>query len=509
MTLLQKLQGSVGRSPGSQRHVSARTCVEGTLTLGHTLTCPRRMTPEPCCSDPCWPTGFPEDASCCSGDTHVSSGDGSDSHLSWERGQWKGKPIRTTRPEGHGGKDSGRRVRSSGVTVRPVYPWDEVGPLAPAALMIPVSQTQTLPVALLAMLGRHSVAGTQRPGWLGGHPPAGEAQTATRAAAMGLPTPGRTSCAPRGAGEPHLPFQVGLEGLGLIQQSDAALPPARQDTGGLPSGEAGAPRAHPGLRYLTCGPRPGLRYLTCAPCPGPRYLMCVAGRDSSCLDRNNSRCRSWCLSFSGRSTISGFSISSSISPEGQRGHRLRPPNRPTRWLPRPQPPGGPSRRSGSASSSPAAPEARSRGVSSGRRTCPKPAVGDRGDGGDEAAAAACPGPGGRDPRAMSRALPAPEPPQGQAAGAYAGPPRLGQAGAGMQPGAQAPGPSRKGGSYLPHRCRPPIRFYSRLTGLYNDRQCPDSRSASAPGLAEGVRLGGKVDRGPQTTRPKPEDVPPS
>lgn len=142
MTLLQELQGSVGRSPGSQRRVSARTCVEGTLTLGHTLTCPRRMTPEPCCSDPCWPTGFPEDASCCSGDTHVSSGDGSDSHVSWEKGQWKGEPIRTTRPEGHGGKDSGRRVRGSGITVRPVYPWDEVGPLAPAALMIPVSQTQ-------------------------------------------------------------------------------------------------------------------------------------------------------------------------------------------------------------------------------------------------------------------------------------------------------------------------------------------------------------------------------
>lgn len=44
------------------------------------------------------------------------------------------------------------------------------------------------------------------------------------------------------------------------------------------------------------------------------YLMCVAGRDSSCRERNNSRCRSWCFCFSGKSTISGFSISSSISP---------------------------------------------------------------------------------------------------------------------------------------------------------------------------------------------------
>lgn len=153
-----------GRCPGSQRRASARTCVERTLSLGHTLACPRRMTVEPRCSEPRWPTGFPEDASCCSGDMHVSSGDGSDGHVSWERRQWKGKPIRTTRPGGHGGKDSGRRVRSSGVTARPIYPWDEVGPLAPAALMIPVLQTQTLPVALPAMLGRHSVAGTRQPG---------------------------------------------------------------------------------------------------------------------------------------------------------------------------------------------------------------------------------------------------------------------------------------------------------------------------------------------------------
>ena len=118
--------------------------MERTLSLGHTLACPRRMTVEPRCSEPRWPTGFPEDASCCSGDMHVSSGDGSDGHVSWERRQWKGKPIRTTRPGGHGGKDSGRRVRSSGVTARPIYPWDKVGPLAPAALMIPVLQTQGL-----------------------------------------------------------------------------------------------------------------------------------------------------------------------------------------------------------------------------------------------------------------------------------------------------------------------------------------------------------------------------
>lgn len=44
--------------------------------------------------------------------------------------------------------------------------------------------------------------------------------------------------------------------------------------------------------------------------------MWVAGSDSSCRDRKSSRCRSWCFSFSGRSTISGFSTSSSTSPEG-------------------------------------------------------------------------------------------------------------------------------------------------------------------------------------------------
>lgn len=48
------------------------------------------------------------------------------------------------------------------------------------------------------------------------------------------------------------------------------------------------------------------------------YLMCVAGRDSNCLDRKSSLCLSWCFCFSGRSTISGFSISSSSSPVGQR-----------------------------------------------------------------------------------------------------------------------------------------------------------------------------------------------
>lgn len=48
------------------------------------------------------------------------------------------------------------------------------------------------------------------------------------------------------------------------------------------------------------------------------YLMCVAGRDSNCLERKSSLCLSWCFCFSGRSTISGFSISSSISPIGQK-----------------------------------------------------------------------------------------------------------------------------------------------------------------------------------------------
>lgn len=44
--------------------------------------------------------------------------------------------------------------------------------------------------------------------------------------------------------------------------------------------------------------------------------MCVAGKDSSWRDRKSSRCLSWCFCFSGRFTISGFSISSSSSPEG-------------------------------------------------------------------------------------------------------------------------------------------------------------------------------------------------
>lgn len=48
------------------------------------------------------------------------------------------------------------------------------------------------------------------------------------------------------------------------------------------------------------------------------YLMCVAGRDSSCLERKSSLCLSWCFCFSGRSTISGFSISSSISPTSEK-----------------------------------------------------------------------------------------------------------------------------------------------------------------------------------------------
>lgn len=45
--------------------------------------------------------------------------------------------------------------------------------------------------------------------------------------------------------------------------------------------------------------------------------MCVAGKDSSWRDRKSSLCRSWCFCFSGRSAISGFSISSSSSPGWQ------------------------------------------------------------------------------------------------------------------------------------------------------------------------------------------------
>lgn len=52
------------------------------------------------------------------------------------------------------------------------------------------------------------------------------------------------------------------------------------------------------------------------------YLMCVAGRDSNCLERKSSLCLSWCFCFSGRSTISGFSISSSSSP-GEGGSKVK------------------------------------------------------------------------------------------------------------------------------------------------------------------------------------------
>lgn len=57
------------------------------------------------------------------------------------------------------------------------------------------------------------------------------------------------------------------------------------------------------------------------------YLMCVAGRDSNCLERKSSLCLSWCFCFSGRSSISGFSISSSSSPVGRRSRYvfIKPP----------------------------------------------------------------------------------------------------------------------------------------------------------------------------------------
>lgn len=53
-------------------------------------------------------------------------------------------------------------------------------------------------------------------------------------------------------------------------------------------------------------------------CLDGEYLMCVAGKDSSWRDRKSSLCLSWCFCFSGRSAISGFSISSSISPRQAR-----------------------------------------------------------------------------------------------------------------------------------------------------------------------------------------------
>lgn len=78
-----------------------------------------------------------------------------------------------------------------------------------------------------------------------------------------------------------------------------------------------------------------------------------------------------------------------------------------------------------------------------------------------------------------------------------------QARARGQPGAQPSGPSRRGGSYLPRRCRPPIRFYSRPIGLCNRQTAPRWRVSDSvprhslparPGL-RAVRPGSRMDKG--------------
>lgn len=51
--------------------------------------------------------------------------------------------------------------------------------------------------------------------------------------------------------------------------------------------------------------------------------MCVAGKDSSWRERKSSLCLSWCFCFSGRSRISGFSISSSSSPRWRKRKEKR------------------------------------------------------------------------------------------------------------------------------------------------------------------------------------------
>jgi hypothetical protein len=52
------------------------------------------------------------------------------------------------------------------------------------------------------------------------------------------------------------------------------------------------------------------------------------------------------------------------------------------------------------------------------------------------------------------------------------------------------------GSYLPHRCPPPVRLYSRLTGLHNRQTAPDGRLAPAPAACSLPRARTEETRGP-------------
>lgn len=315
------------------------------------------------------------------------------------------------------------------------------------------------------------------------------------ASAQPLPPPPRTR-EPAGSG-PHLPLQVGLEGLGLVEQSDAALPSVREARASAAAGGASRPPGASG------------------------YLMWVAGRDSSCLERNSSRCLSWCLSFSGRSTISGFSTSSSTSPEGQR-HTLGPldkgppagftdttpcwtqgdgrggPRRAPADMLVPVRPLQPSHPTGPKALEPRASEQEG----ALRFRWPRK---QRAGGGEQESRcytsrrAETPRPGPKAHRTPCLEPPGPSEPSCRAQA----PPRAAswqgtQGRACRRPAHRRQDPLAEGGSYLPRRCRPPVRFYSRLTGLYN-RQTASRRRVSCPLPARpgprAAKLGGRVDKG--------------
>jgi hypothetical protein len=56
------------------------------------------------------------------------------------------------------------------------------------------------------------------------------------------------------------------------------------------------------------------------------------------------------------------------------------------------------------------------------------------------------------------------------------------------------------GSYLPHRCPPPVRLYSRLTGLHNRQTAPDGRLAPAPAACSLPRARTEETRGPKASQ---------
>lgn len=261
------------------------------------------------------------------------------------------------------------------------------------------------------------------------------------------------------SGQPHLSLQVGLERLGLVEQGDAALSPARQ-----------------GCAVRGGGADPSRL-------PGPAYLIWVAGSDSSCRERNSSRCRNWCLSFSGRSTISGFSISSSISPEGQRARQLalqRPANR-LRTPPLARPgvatelPAGPQQMPWCpcARLRPGTPKAQTPGSRTGRQktaSCVSLRSSRQQSRRENEAEAIPSGDGRADAHCGAQGwdsfclipLLAPAGPWGELRQEC----RDGQAGGQVPPQQHTDTRTHlQRQSYLPRRCRPLVRFYSRLTRL--------------------------------------------